>query len=223
VLLVLAAIVLAGVWALGGSPTPTDAAPWSPFPSASATADPDLLTAIAAVPEAPAGGVPGYARDQFGKGWKDPDRNGCDSRNDILARDLAAATFKPGTHDCVVLTGELDDPYTGALVHFQRGNDTSELVQIDHVVPLSWAWQHGAASWTADQRLLFANDPENLLAVDGATNASKSDSGPADWLPPDETYRCAYAERFTAVLTAYGLGIDEPDRTALVAVAGRCG
>ncbi|BDZ47098.1 hypothetical protein GCM10025866_30070 [Naasia aerilata] len=108
-------------------------------------------------------------------------------------------------------------------MHFVRGNDTSELVQIDHVVPLSWAWQHGAAAWTDDQRLLFANDPANLLAVDGATNSSKSDSGPADWLPPDETYRCTYAERFTAVLAEYGLGIDEPDRTALVAVAGRCG
>lgn len=221
VALVLAAIVVATLWTLAGSPTPTGAAPVTPVPGI--TADAHLLTTIAALPTAPTVAADGYARDRFGAGWMDPDHNGCDARNDILARDLVAVTFKDGTHDCVVLTGTLADPYTGTTIRFRRGNVTSELVQIDHIVPLSWAWQHGAAAWTADQRMRFANDPLNLLAVDGATNGAKSDSGPAQWLPPDASYRCAYAERFTAVLVTYALGIDEPDRAALTDVAAHCG
>ena len=86
----------------------------------------------------------GYDREQFGPAWSDVDRNGCDTRNDILKRDLAGETFKPGTHDCVVLTGTLDDPYTGKTIAFSRGQGTSEAVQIDHVVALSDAWQKGA-------------------------------------------------------------------------------
>ncbi|THG33597.1 HNH endonuclease [Naasia lichenicola] len=192
-------------------------------PAAGAPAlDTPLLAQIAALPVAATASVAGYERAQFGDGWKDPDRNGCDARNDILARDLTAVTFKAGTRDCVVATGELKDPYTATTIDFVRGNGTSEAVQIDHIVPLSWAWQHGAAGWTPDQRLAFANDPLNLLAVDGPTNASKSDSGPADWLPPDAAYRCAYADRFADVLTTYAMGIDDADRAALVAVAQTC-
>ena len=81
----------------------------------------------------------GYDREQFGPAWSDVDRNGCDTRNDILKRDLAGETFKPGTHDCVVLTGTLSDPYTGKKISFSRGQGTSEAVQIDHVI----ARQHG--------------------------------------------------------------------------------
>jgi len=187
-----------------------------------ATIDTPLGAEIAALPAVEATFADGYTRDQFGAGWKDPDRNGCDARNDILARDLTAVIFKPGTQDCVVASGSLKDPYTGTTIGFVRGNGTSEMVQIDHIVPLSWAWQHGAAAWTPEQRLAFANDPLNLLAVDGPTNASKSDSGPAGWLPPDTTYRCAYADRFTDVLTAYSMGIDAADRAALAAVAQTC-
>ncbi|MCU1569763.1 MAG: endonuclease [Naasia sp.] len=221
IILVLAAVVIAVLWTVGGSPRATGAAPASPRPAV--TADAGLLTTIASLPAAPSEPVDGYERDLFGKGWKDPDRNGCDARNDVLARDLADTTFKGGTHDCVVLTGTLQDPYTGTTIRFQRGNDTSELVQIDHIVPLSWAWQHGAAFWSGDERTQFANDQLNLLAVDGPTNSAKSDSGPADWLPPDADYSCEYAERFTAVLVTYALGIDDADRSALSAVAAQCG
>src|SRR5690606_22084266 len=116
----------------------------------------------------------GYDRDEFGSGWQDPDRNGCDARNDVLARDMTDLTFKRGTHDCIVLTGVLDDPYSGATIDFQRGQTTSSAVQIDHVVALSDAWQKGAQQLSDDERELLANDPLNLLAVDGPTNASKS-------------------------------------------------
>ncbi len=164
----------------------------------------------------------GYTRARFGDGWKDPDHNGCDSRNDVLARDLQSPTFRAGTHDCVVLTGTLHDPYTGKTIEFVRGDVTSEAVQIDHVVPLSWSWSHGAASWTSDQRLRFANDPIELRAVDGPTNGAKSDSGPADWMPPRTSFACTYVESFVAVLSAYRLSVDRADAQAMRATLARC-
>lgn len=156
-----------------------------------------------------------YVRDAFGAGWKDPDRNGCDARNDTLAKELVDPTFRPGTGDCVVETGILQDPFTGATIPFVRGNKTSELVQIDHLVPLSYAWHHGAWQWSDEQRLEFANDPHNLTAVDGPSNMEKSDSGPSEWLPQNDAYVCTYLERFVTVLVNYGLTIDPDDRATI--------
>jgi hypothetical protein len=87
----------------------------------------------------------------FGPAWADVDRNGCDTRNDILARDLTNETFRPGTNNCVVMTGTLADKYTGTTIAFTRGQDTGSDVQIDHVVPLSDAWQMGAQQLNADR------------------------------------------------------------------------
>ena len=112
----------------------------------------------------------GYSRDQFGPAWSDVDHNGCDTRNDMLRRDLTAVALRPGTRDCVVLSGVLADPYTATAIDFRRGNATSTAVQIDHVVALSDAWQKGAQQLSPAQRLAFANDPLNLLAVDGPAN-----------------------------------------------------
>jgi hypothetical protein len=126
----------------------------------------------------------GYDRTAvFGTPWPDVDGNGCGTRDDILGRDLTAVTRRD---DCHVLTGRLDDPYTGRQIIL--GTDRAA-VQIDHVVPLSLAWQLGAAQWTHQQRVRFANDPVNLAAVDGAANRQKSDSGPDSWLPPNKPYR----------------------------------
>ncbi|MCU1438519.1 MAG: endonuclease [Naasia sp.] len=223
-------------WALGGLPaateaaTPPSAGPVLPSadpalpaePAPPAALDADLLATVQALP-AIDGTATGYERDLFGAGWRDPDRNGCDARNDTLARDLTAVIFKEGSQDCVVLAGALDDPYTGTIIDFRRGQGTSELVQIDHVVPLSWAWRQGAGAWAEEQRIAFANDPDNLLAVDGSTNASKSDSGPSEWLPPDADFACDYARLFTAVLVEYRLGVGVADRAALEDLAVRCG
>src|SRR5690625_3146661 len=134
----------------------------------------------------------GYSRDQFGPAWKDIDGNGCDQRNDILNRDLTNITHKPGTANCLVLTGTLVDPFSGKTIHFERGQKTSHKVQIDHVVALSDAWQKGAQQWDAGKRIQFANDPLNLLAVDGPLNAQKGDADAATWLPPNKPFRCQY-------------------------------
>lgn len=164
----------------------------------------------------------GYEREQFGDGWVDTDRNGCDTRNDVLARDLTGETFRPGTGDCVVLSGTLADPYSGRTIEFRRGQDTSDDVQVDHVVALSDAWQKGAQQWDAGRRTAFANDPLNLLAVDGPLNMQKGDGDAATWLPPATSYRCAYVARQVAVKAGYGLWATRAERNAAATVLSRC-
>lgn len=151
-----------------------------------------------------------YSREAFGPSWEDVDRNGCDTRNDILQRDLVQTRIDPG--GCTVVSGTLNDPYTGKTIQFVRGKDTSAAVQIDHVVPLSYAWKNGASSWDAEKRLQFANDPDNLMAVDGPTNGSKSDKGPSEFMPPNEAYQCEYIGKFQAVTQKYDLTITSEDQ-----------
>jgi hypothetical protein len=164
----------------------------------------------------------GYERDLFGQAWADVDRNGCDTRNDVLARDLSDATFKPGTGDCVVLSGTLQDPYGGDVVPFVRGQATSAEVQIDHVVALSDAWQKGAQGWDAATRTAFANDPLNLLAVDGPLNQAKGASDAATWLPPHRPYRCRYVIRQAQVKATYRLWATAAEREAMAREMDRC-
>ena len=166
--------------------------------------------------------VPDYDRQAFGQRWADTDHNGCDTRNDILARDLARPTFKPGTRDCVVLTGTLAEPYTGTTIQFQRGDKSSALVQIDHVVALADAWRSGAWQWDAQRRQEFANDPENLLAVDGAANEDKSASSAGQWLPPNAAFRCDYVKRQIAVKYAYGLSVTQAEQDAMATQLTTC-
>lgn len=162
----------------------------------------------------------GYTRDQFGPAWQDTDGNGCDQRNDVLARDLTAATLKTGS--CEVLTGSLVDPYGGATIAFVRGVETSSAVQIDHVVALSDAWQKGAQQWDAAKRVKFANDLVNLLAVDGPLNVQKGDGDAATWLPPNKAYRCQYVARQVGVKYTYGLWVTAAEQNAMVSVLTTC-
>ncbi|MCX6430940.1 MAG: HNH endonuclease family protein [Actinobacteria bacterium] len=164
----------------------------------------------------------GYSRAQFGQAWADVNRNGCDTRNDILARDLTGIIFKVGTHNCVVLSGLLIDPYSGDLIHFLRGQATSGLVQIDHVVSLSNAWQTGAFKLTLDERTHLANDPLNLLAVKGVLNSQKSDGDAATWLPPLKSYRCAFVARQVAVKSRFKLWFTAAEKTMIVSILSKC-
>ncbi|PVU82750.1 deoxyribonuclease [Cellulomonas sp. WB94] len=164
----------------------------------------------------------GYSRDQFGQAWADVDRNGCDTRNDILRRDLTAATIKPGTHGCLVLSGMLADPYSGGSITFLRGEATSIAVQIDHVVALSDAWQKGAQDQTLEQRTALANDPLNLLAVDGPLNGQKGSGDAATWLPPNKAFRCQYVARQVAVKITYGLWVTSAEHDAIARILTAC-
>lgn len=163
-----------------------------------------------------------YQRNAFGPAWADVDHNGCDTRNDILRRDLTSITLKPNTRDCVVLTGRLLDPYSGTEINFIRGQRTSTAVQIDHLVPLGLAWQDGASAWNAQQREAFANDPTNLTAVDGPANEQKSDDGPSQWLPANAAYRCIYVARFVLVAADYQLTLSTADHSAIQTELDRC-
>ena len=167
----------------------------------------------------------GYERSRFGRAWDDAvdvqfGRNGCRTREDILRRDLTGITFH--TDGCRVVAGTLADPYTGTTIPFTRGQETSALVQIDHVVALSDAWQKGAAGWTTRKRVEFANDPRNLQAVSGAVNQRKSDGDAATWLPPNKSYRCTYVSRQIEVKKLYGLWVTPAERDAMSRVLASC-
>ena len=192
----------------------------------------------------------------FGEAWTDVDGDGCDTRNEILARDLTDTDFSRADGaqnreegrgqgagacpDATVWSGTLQDPYTGKRIAFTRGQDTSAAVQIDHVVPLNYVYAHGAWQWDERTRLLVANDPLNLIAVDGEANQAKGACGPAScpvgstetgswrptgpggWWPVNTSYRCTYARRFVSVAGAYRLGLPQADREALRSTLTDC-
>lgn len=160
----------------------------------------------------------GYDRDQFGGGWERI--ADCDMRNYILARDLTDTSFV--LPSCKVASGRLYDPYSGKSITFQRGTETSDDVQIDHVVALSDAWQKGAQQLTYEQRVALANDPLELLAVDGMLNQAKADSDAASWLPPNKAYRCQYVARQIAVKKKYSLWVTRSEYDAMARILQAC-
>ena len=155
-----------------------------------------------------------------GQRWADVDRNGCDTRNDVLRRDLTQVQIKPGTQGCKVLSGQLVDPYSGATIPFS--SQDSQAVHIDHTVSLADAWASGAWAWDESQRTAFANDPANLLAVDGPANNSKSDATAADWLPDTVAGRCELVEHQVVVKAKWGLSVTERERAAMRRVLASC-
>jgi hypothetical protein len=170
----------------------------------------------------------GYERSLFGDAWTDDvtvadGRNGCDTRNDILRRDLVDVVFKPGSNGCAVLSGTLNDPYTGTSFAFQRGPGSSAEVQIDHMVSLSDAWQTGAQQWDEFTRRNFANDPRNLQATLGWVNQQKGDGDAATWLPPNNAYRCTFVSRIVDVKAGYRLWVTPAERDAIARVLAGCG
>lgn len=199
----------AGASAASGGP----ASPAGPAPHGSALAAANALTIKGRAPKT------GYSRDQFGPAWADVDHNHCDTRDDILARDLTQRSYRAGTKDCIVTGGTLADPYTGKRIVYKRG---ASKVDIDHAVALSDAWQKGAQQWSKDRREDFANDPLNLLAVDSSTNRRKGDGDTATWLPPDKAYRCSYVARQVAVKKKYGLWVTSAEKDAMRKVLNTC-
>lgn len=160
----------------------------------------------------------GYSREQFGQDWQKI--GGCDLRNLVLKRDLTNLEF--ADDGCLVKSGLLNDNYSGKTITFIRGPNTSQEVQIDHVVALSDAWQSGAQVLSFERRVEFANDPLNLLAVDGPLNQQKGDSNAASWLPPNKQYRCAYVARQVAVKSKYELWVTQPEYNAIKSILQSC-
>ncbi|NCA07514.1 MAG: HNH endonuclease [Micrococcales bacterium] len=161
----------------------------------------------------------GYDRALFSDGWGDIGE--CDTRNFILQRDLVSITWRESPR-CTVATGILSDPYTAKTIYFVRGVGTSNAVQIDHVVPVSDAWQKGAQKLSSAQRYSFYNDPLNLLAVDGISNMQKSDSDAASWLPPNRKFWCSYVARQIAVKFKYHLWVTRAEHDSMARVLASC-
>ena len=163
----------------------------------------------------------GYDRDLFGSAWADVDRNGCDTRNDILQRDLTNITYRSGTGNCVVDSGDFYDPYTGTEFYFVKSTSGSS-IEIDHIVSLSDAWQKGAQQWNSQTRKEFANDPLNLVATSQSANRAKSDSDAATWLPPNKGIRCSFVARQIAVKSAYQLWVTQAEYDAMLRILESC-
>ena len=195
----------------------------TPNPASGVEQEPGLATAVLET-LAVKGRAPktGYTRAQFGPAWADVDRNGCDTRNDILKRDLSAITYRAKTRNCVVESGTLVDRYSGKTINFVKGNISSMEVQIDHVVALSNAWQTGAFKLSADQRKALSNDPLNLFAVKGRLNSQKGDGDAATWLPPLKSFRCSYVAQQIAVKARYSLWVTAPEKAAMVSILAKC-
>ena len=178
----------------------------------------DALTALNKLEVKGRAAKTGYTRSQFPH-WSDPDRNGCDARNDTLKRDLTDITYKEGTRDCKVIAGQLLDPFSSKVIIF---SPTKVVIDIDHVVALSNAWQTGAAYFDKAVRTQIANDPLNLLAVDSKLNRQKGDGDAATWLPPSKSFRCAYVARQVAVKAKYKLWVTEPEKVAITKILSSC-
>jgi len=208
------------------TPDPAPAKPsegGSPFNPADA--DPstyrDELALLASIPQRKRASASGYSRELFGERWADVDGNGCDTRNDVLARDLEDVELRRGS--CLVQSGTLHDPFTGQVIEFERGPKSSEAVQIDHVVALYDAWRTGAQDWSIAKREMLANDPANLLAVEGQANQDKGHADAASWLPPNTEFHCDYVAAQVRVKASYGLWMTSQEHAASERVLSSCG
>ncbi|MFJ3902538.1 HNH endonuclease family protein [Streptomyces sp. NPDC090025] len=166
-----------------------------------------------------------YKREEFGRTWSDDTdapggRNGCDTRDDVLRRDLSE--LRVGDRNpCVVLSGVLHDPYSGKALPYSYRKASQ--IQTDHVVALGAAWRAGAWAWTPARRLAYANDLDVLLATDKQTNYDKSSKTPDKWKPPRREYWCEYGRRWTGIKTKYGLAVSPPEKAAVAELLATCG
>ena len=184
----------------------------------SSAGESQALLAAQALVERGRSSTTNYSRDAFGSAWKDVDRNGCDTRNDILGRDFTTAIYKGGTNDCKVIGGTWTDPYSNESYTFTE--QPSE-AQIDHVVSLSNAWQMGADLWTEEMRTEFANDPLNLIVTVASLNRQKSDSNAASWLPPYKPGRCDFIARQVAVKTKWQLFVTSTEKSVMLGILSK--
>ncbi|MET8770932.1 HNH endonuclease family protein [Streptomyces sp. NPDC004658] len=184
--------------------------------------------ALDSLPVHQAGTLSGYDRiDKFGTAWLDTTsapgaRNGCDTRDDVLFRDLSQVRFRDGS-TCVVASGSLlKDPYTGRRIEFVRGRGSSGSLDIDHLVALGDAWVTGGRALSQADREALANDPLNLAAVSASANRQKGDQDASTWLPSATGWRCTYVARQIAVKKKYHLWVTPPERTAMARVMDAC-
>lgn len=138
-----------------------------------------------------------YKRSAFGHGWDDANGDCQNSRAEALIATSTTTVRFADERRCRVVTGRWISPFTGNIIQ------NASNIDIDHVVPLAWAWERGAKDWPKERRELFANDMVNLLPVEASLNRSKGSQGPDEWLPPSG--QCGYVARFFRIVKQYGL------------------
>jgi hypothetical protein len=159
--------------------------------------------------------LPVYDREDWNH-WIDIDGDCQDTRAELLiAKSLEEVTFT-NTNECTISTGEWVDPYTTQI--FTLASE----VDIDHIVPLHWAHEHGGAYWSKDKKEEFANDIQNLLIVDKGANRSKGSQGINDWLPPNKDYHCIYVEKWLAITDKYALHYSTKETIDLAPIIQPC-
>ncbi|MDQ4125445.1 MAG: HNH endonuclease family protein [Actinomycetota bacterium] len=182
-----------------------------------AVASPAAVAVLSELVVAPEAAGEDYDREAFNH-WVDADKDGCDTRQEVLLLESRAqTTLEPSR--CRVATGEWHSMYDGVVVT----NPTT--LDIDHMVPLKEAWESAASTWTDEQREAYANDldaPLALLAVTASTNRSKADRDPAEWKPPDRSTWCAYAQAWASVKAKWALTADTGEITALEEMLATC-
>jgi len=179
----------------------------------------EALAALAGLPVKGRAPKTGYDREEFGTPWLDIDQNGCDTRNDVLARVLQSAVFDAS---CAAVSGTLLDLYSGRTERFAPDDPSATAIDIDHVVALGDAWQKGAQQLDLATRIQFANDPMNLVAVAASLNRQKGDGDAATWLPPDRSYRCTHVATQIAVKSRYLLWVAAAERDAMERILAGC-
>jgi hypothetical protein len=200
-----------------GTERPGPAPTGSPISAAPAPSTASTLQLLAGLPVKGRAPMTGYTRARYGEAWVDVDHNGCRTRDDVLSRDLTDRQYRDR---CVVVTGTLLDPYTHRVLAFRKADAAA--IQVDHVVALADAWQKGAQQWSPEQRVAFANDPLELLAVGRQVNQEKSNSDAASWLPPYKPFRCAFVTRQVQVKAKYRLWVTAAERDAIRRVLAGC-
>ena len=168
------------------------------------------MTALAQVPQRHT--VVGYERAEFGAGWgSSTTRPGCSVRDDMLRTQLTVLTE---SDRCKPIAQGIC-PYSGRVISSDPAMAAGEPIELDHIFPLSAAWDMGAYAWPMAKRLAFANDPANLVAVAKAENQAKSDSLPSEWLPSDSSRRCWYVNQLADIAVTYGLAVSAADAAVM--------
>jgi len=156
--------------------------------------------------------VVGYERTEFGAGWgSSTTRPGCSVRDDMLQTQLTVLTE---SDRCKPIAQGIC-PYSGRIISSDPAMAAGEPIELDHIFPLSAAWDMGAYAWPMSKRLAFANDPANLVAVAKAENQAKSDSLPSEWLPSDSSRRCWYVNQLADIAVTYGLAVSAADAAVM--------